>query len=96
MKGEKMKKFRALSCFILALCLVFYAIPRLPTQGISELATGFSVIWTLFALIVIGANLLFVLGVDQTGLEKRVRPASIRRNMVKRTAPINQKRRMSL
>ena len=91
-----MKKFRALSCFILALCLVFYAIPRLPTQGISELATGFSVIWTLFALLVIGSNLLYVLGVDQSGLEKRVRLASLRRNMVKRTAPVTKKRRMPI
>ena len=64
-----MKKFRALSCLILALCLVFYAVPRLPTQSLSELATGFSVIWTLFALLVIGSNLLFVIGDDQSGLE---------------------------
>jgi hypothetical protein len=71
MKGEDMKKFRALSCFVLALCLVFYAVPRLPFQGFSEMATGFSIIWTSFAMLVIGANLMFVIGKDRTGLDKR-------------------------
>jgi hypothetical protein len=73
MKGEIMKKFRALSCFIFALCLVFYAIPRLPAIGISELASGFSLIWMLFAFLVIGANLMYVIGDDRTGVNKNRR-----------------------
>lgn len=66
-----MKKFRALSCFVFALCLVFYAVPRLPLNGVSQLATGFSVIWLGFAMLVIGSNLLHVVGSDKSGLAKR-------------------------
>ncbi|HJV44952.1 MAG TPA: hypothetical protein VJ824_04410 [Bacillota bacterium] len=68
-----MKKFRALSCFVFALCLVFYAVPRLPFQGISQLATGFSFIWLAFAILVIGSNLFYVIGEDQSGSGKRKR-----------------------
>jgi len=56
-----MKKIRALSCLILAIFLMFYGIPRLPISNLSDFGTGFSVIWTLFALLVIGGNLMFVL-----------------------------------
>ncbi len=49
--------FRITLCFITGLLLVFYAVPRLPIEHLSTLATGFSIIWLSFALVVIGANL---------------------------------------
>ncbi|MEW9670703.1 hypothetical protein [Ammoniphilus sp. 3BR4] len=60
-----MKKFRALSCLVFALCLVFYAVPRLPIQGQSELATNFSFVWLAFAMLVVGSNLFYVLGPER-------------------------------
>ncbi|MBO8171890.1 MAG: hypothetical protein H0Z33_08365 [Bacillaceae bacterium] len=58
------KKLRALTCFMIGLTLLFYAVPRLPFQGIGDQATGFSLIWLLFALLVVGANLHYALGVE--------------------------------
>lgn len=52
-----MGTFRIMLCFILAILLVFYAVPSLPFEHMSGQATGFSIIWLSFAFIVIGANL---------------------------------------
>lgn len=86
-----MKKFRALSCLILALCLVFYAVPRLPVYSTSELATGFSLIWSIFAMVVIGSNLLYVIGDDQSGLDKRKRLLSLQKNKVKMKTSVKKR-----
>lgn len=70
-----MRKFRAISCLVFALCLIFYAVPRLPVQGISQLATGFSLVWIAFALLVIGSNLYFVIGTDRLNIKRKEIPA---------------------
>ncbi|WP_134699886.1 hypothetical protein [Ammoniphilus sp. YIM 78166] len=69
-----MRKFRALSCLVFALCLIFYAVPRLPVQGISQLATGFSLVWIAFAFLVIGSNLYFVMGTERQKTKRRDMP----------------------
>ncbi|GAB7388653.1 hypothetical protein BSNK01_24910 [Bacillaceae bacterium] len=77
------KKLRALSCFILALALLFYAVPRVPLAGESPLATGFSVLWLSFALLVVGANLHHALGLDyEEQLERRKRRWQRQRSML--------------
>lgn len=86
-----MKKFRALSCLVLALCLVFYAVPRLPVGGVSELASGFSLIWTIFAMVVIGSNLLYVIGDDRSGLDKRKRMLLLQKDKVRIKAPMKKR-----
>lgn len=58
------KKVRTLCCFIFALTLLFYAVPRLTFQSPTDLATGFSILWLLFALLVTGANLHHAMGLD--------------------------------
>ncbi|RKD23769.1 hypothetical protein BEP19_04895 [Ammoniphilus oxalaticus] len=89
-----MKKVRALSCFILALGLLFYAAPRLPIEGFSEMATGFSLIWTSFALLVIGGNLQYVL---RDGRRTRRRSKSVSFKQEQPNARVaSKKRRVSI
>jgi predicted membrane protein len=62
-----MKRNQALRSFMymgLGLAMLFYAIPQLP--GLSPSAAGvFSVVWLLFGILVIGANLYYLIGVDK-------------------------------
>lgn len=90
-----MRKFRALSCLILALCLLFYALPRLPVSGFSDMATGFSLIWTLFAIVVVGSNLLYTLraeGRDRVRVQSRPRKL----DKVYQEEAVSKKRRVSI
>ncbi|RXT04800.1 hypothetical protein [Ammoniphilus sp. CFH 90114] len=92
-----MKKFRALSCLVFALCLVFYAVPRLPVQ-VSELATGFSLAWIAFALLVIGSNLFFVLGSNpsRTSTRSLGRTIAYARGSSPRKSSGSRKRRITI
>ncbi|MFD2613497.1 hypothetical protein [Paenibacillus gansuensis] len=60
----------------LALGLLIYAIPRLENGYGLTLPTLFSCIWICFALLIIAAQLHFLLGVDE---EKRKELAKIKR-----------------
>lgn len=62
-----MKQKQALRSFIymgLGLAMLFYAIPQLPSLSWS--AEGvFTVVWLLFGILVVGANLYYLIGVDK-------------------------------
>lgn len=62
-----MKQKKALLSFVymgLGLAMLFYAIPQLPK--LSATAAGvFSVVWLLFGILVVGANLYYLIGVDR-------------------------------
>lgn len=54
-------QYRWLICFLVALFLLFYAVPQLPVKG-SPLEAGYSLLWLFFCLLVIGSNLYALLG----------------------------------
>ncbi|WP_025027353.1 hypothetical protein [Caldalkalibacillus mannanilyticus] len=74
---------------VVALALLWVAIPRLPVYG-SKVEFGFSILWLAFCLLVIGANLhaLLRLGrgevVDKPALSKEQREAMRRIQRYKR------------
>jgi hypothetical protein len=49
----------------LALGMLFYAVPRLDIKAGLSLPTVFGVVWILFALVIIGAHLHELIGVDE-------------------------------
>lgn len=60
--NEKKKRFVYL---ILALTVLFYAIPKLPVHSTELSANVFATVWISFALIVIASQLYRLLGVDR-------------------------------
>ncbi|MGM1019683.1 MAG: hypothetical protein ACQEXV_03815 [Bacillota bacterium] len=65
---------------LIALAMVLTALPRISLTGGLNWVNGFGVVWVLFALLVIGANLHFLLGVDE---EKRKTLERVRRAKMK-------------
>lgn len=55
---------------VLALGMLAYAAPKLAVGGGWTAETVFAAVWICFALLVIAANLHFVLGVDKEGRER--------------------------
>lgn len=54
---------------IIALAIVFYALPLVPFFSQNSLASLFSMVWVTFALIIIGAHLNSLIELD---LKKRI------------------------
>jgi hypothetical protein len=61
-------------CLAMGLVMLFYAMPRLPDVTLSEEGL-FTVLWLLFSLLFIGANLYMLIGVDK---ERRQRRTALR------------------
>lgn len=53
-------KQRIILCILLAYALLYYALPRLPIEA-SNIGQLFSILWLLFAFVVIGGNLTHLL-----------------------------------
>ncbi|WP_209122089.1 hypothetical protein [Alkalihalobacillus sp. BA299] len=70
-------KQRLLLCLLLALAVVYFAVPRIPL-GDPGLAGVFAIAWLLFALIVVGGNLVGLL--YSKGRRKTVLPAENKEN----------------
>lgn len=62
--------FKSILYLILSLTVVFYALPRIPLIHTQFEAQLFSGIWLVFALLILGAHLDQLLGLDE---EKRKR-----------------------
>lgn len=62
------KKWKHGLYMMIALAMLLTALPRISLSGGMNVVNAFGVTWVLFALMVIGANLHFLLGVDD---EKR-------------------------
>ncbi|WP_179032031.1 hypothetical protein [Paenibacillus kribbensis] len=71
-----LKKWKHGLYTLIALAMVFVALPRISLAGGLNWVNGFGIVWVLFALLVIGANLHFLLGVDE---EKRKMLERVRR-----------------
>lgn len=60
-----MRKIRSFFYLLFALTLLFYGLPRFKLTGIETMSEGFAIIWTLFAVVIIGAHLYDVLGANR-------------------------------
>ncbi|MGW8956470.1 hypothetical protein [Paenibacillus sp. NPDC055715] len=75
-----LKKWKHGLYILIALAMVLTALPRISLTGGLNWVNGFGIVWVLFALLVIGANLHFLLGVDE---EKRKTLERVRRAKMK-------------
>jgi TRAP-type mannitol/chloroaromatic compound transport system permease small subunit len=55
---------KSIGSIIMGIAMVVYAVPKLPAFSLSA-AGFFTLVWLLFALLVIGANLYYLIGVDR-------------------------------
>ncbi|MGF7046574.1 hypothetical protein J2T13_001072 [Paenibacillus sp. DS2015] len=62
---KKKGKFKNFLYMLLALGMLLYAIPNLSFSTGSGWIAAFGFVWVLFAFLVIGAHLHFILGVDE-------------------------------
>ncbi|MFD0871884.1 Uncharacterised protein [Chlamydia abortus] len=60
-----MKGFKNVIYLSLALGMLMYAVPQLEVGGGWTMATVFSIVWIGFALLIVGAQLHHILGVDE-------------------------------
>lgn len=65
---KKNGKLKHVLYLIIALAMLLYALPHISFSQGSGWVSAFGIVWALFALMVIGAHLHFLLGVDE---EKR-------------------------
>lgn len=52
-----MKKLRSLTYMLIAVALLLYGLPRFQREGIESLSDGYFILWSMFAVIIIGAHL---------------------------------------
>jgi len=62
---KKKSKWKHAVYLILALAMLVYAIPLIKFQPGGDFVSWFGMIWSAFALLVIGAHLHFLLGVNE-------------------------------
>ncbi|WMT39566.1 hypothetical protein RE628_19445 [Paenibacillus sp. D2_2] len=62
---KKKSKWKHAVYLILALAMLVYAIPLIKFQPGRDLVSWFGIVWAAFALLVIGAHLHFLLGVNE-------------------------------
>ncbi|MCM3783220.1 hypothetical protein M3231_09565 [Neobacillus mesonae] len=82
-------KWKHVLYMLIAGVMLVYALPKLTFEGWSA---GFSIAWLAFTLLVIGANLHFILGVDEEKKQalERVRKAKLRQWELKWTEDTEQ------
>ncbi|MDQ0337893.1 cbb3-type cytochrome oxidase subunit 3 [Caldalkalibacillus uzonensis] len=85
-------KYRLIISFIVALWLLWFAVPRLPLYG-TDLQFGFSVLWLAFCLLVIGANLHALLRLGRGEAVERHALNKEQREVMKRLQRARKKRR---
>ncbi|MNW27505.1 hypothetical protein D3C74_43010 [compost metagenome] len=73
---KSFKKWKHGLYLLIALAMLIVALPRIPFGGEMGLVELFGAVWVLFSLMVIGANLHFLLGVDE---EKRATLERVRK-----------------
>ncbi|MFC4767793.1 hypothetical protein [Effusibacillus consociatus] len=90
-----MKQKQALRSFVymgLGLAVLFYAIPQLPE--VSWSAGGvFSVVWLLFGVLIIAANLYYLIGVDKERKRRLQHQRNWEREVARTAARLQYERR---
>lgn len=62
---KKRNKFKHSVYLLLALAMLLYALPRITFSGGWTWASGFGIAWAVFAFLIIGSHLHYLLGVDE-------------------------------
>lgn len=78
---KKRSKVKHVLYLLLALAMLLYALPRLSFQEGLTPVSAFGTAWTVFALLIIGAHLHFILGVNE---EKAKQLEAVRRAKLSR------------
>lgn len=82
---KKVKDFSNLLYLCIALGMLMYAIPRLEVGSGLTLPTVFSIVWIGFALLIIGAQLHYILGVDEDTRKELVKVKQMKRWQMQQT-----------
>lgn len=89
---RKKKAFRAFVYLVIGLGMLIYAIPRLP-QVSTSLAGIYALVWLLFAMLLIAANLYALLRVDSSQKKERNWDQDWSRQVDRVSAKLYQERR---
>ncbi|WP_434751971.1 hypothetical protein [Paenibacillus amylolyticus] len=73
---KRLKKTKHVIYLLIALSMLVIALPRISFAGGMDWVNIFGIVWVLFSLLIVGAHLHFILGVDE---EKKRALEAIRR-----------------
>lgn len=73
---KRLKKTKHVIYLLIALSMLVIALPRISFAGGLDWVNIFGIVWVLFSLLIVGAHLHFILGVDE---EKKRALEAIRR-----------------
>ncbi|OAX49939.1 hypothetical protein [Paenibacillus sp. AD87] len=73
---KRLKKAKHVIYLVIALSMLVIALPRISFAGGMAWVNIFGIVWVLFSLLIIGAHLHFILGVDE---EKKRALEAVRR-----------------
>ncbi|OPG98482.1 hypothetical protein B2I21_09025 [Chryseobacterium mucoviscidosis] len=73
---KRLKKAKHVIYLLIALSMLVIALPRISFAGRMDWVNIFGIVWVLFSLLIVGAHLHFILGVDE---EKKRALEAVRR-----------------
>ncbi|WP_282446120.1 hypothetical protein [Paenibacillus silvae] len=73
---KRLKKTKHVIYLLVALSMLVIALPRISFAGGLDWVNIFGIVWVLFSLLIVGAHLHFILGVDE---EKKRALEAVRR-----------------
>ncbi len=62
---KRLKKTKHVIYLLIALSMLVIALPRITFAGGLDWVNVFGIVWVLFSLLIVGAHLHFILGVDE-------------------------------
>ncbi|MNP51804.1 hypothetical protein D3C76_1461520 [compost metagenome] len=62
---KRLKKAKHVIYLLIALSMLVIALPRISFAGGMDWVNIFGIVWVLFSLLIVGAHLHFILGVDE-------------------------------
>lgn len=67
-----LKRIRSFFYLVIACTLLFYGVPRFQTDHVQSISQGFVLLWSLFALLIIGSHLYeWLSSIENSQVEKR-------------------------
>jgi hypothetical protein len=67
-----LKRIRSFFYLVIACTLLFYGLPRFHTDHVQSISQGFVLLWSLFALLIIGSHLYeWLSSIENSQVEKK-------------------------